>query len=126
MCAVHFLFAAKYNVSAITSKPEKLTQGTDSELLCISKGGYPRGEIRWFDKDNGDWTKSAKMNVKETEDGLFELSSTLSVLRGSILPLYTCRVFNADGVMEKEATINIADKLTGMLLNTQRNAFQAI
>lgn len=99
-----FFFAAKYSAPTIISKPEKITQNTDVTLMCNSKGGYPRGQLRWFDEHNVDWTKSAEMETNQTESGLFELTSALTLLRGSIFSKYTCVVFNASGCKVDELT----------------------
>lgn len=92
-------FAAKYSVPTIISKPEGITQdsNTDRTLICNSEGGYPGGQLRWFDENNVDCTKSAKMETKKQQNGLFQLSSKLTLPRGSSLTKYTCVVFNASG-----------------------------
>lgn len=99
-------FAAKYSVPTIISKPEGITQdsNTDGTLICNSEGGYPGGQLRWFKKDSVDWTKSAKMETKKQQNGLFQLSSSLTLLRGSIFSKYTCVVFNASGDKVEEVT----------------------
>lgn len=109
MFAFHFLFAAKYSVPTINPSPEKMTQNTDGTLTCQSDGGYPEGILRWFDGDNMEWTKSSEMTVTKTEKGLFHLSSTLTLLRGSIFSKYTCVVFNASGDKEDEVMFEIAE-----------------
>ena len=106
---VFFLFIAKYSKPAIIAEPEKLTQSTGGTLVCNSVGGYPKGEIRWFGELNEDWTKSAKMEVKKTESGLFELSSELTLLPGSTYSMYTCAVFNTSGGKEDETTFEVPD-----------------
>ncbi|XP_044044986.1 uncharacterized protein zgc:174863 isoform X2 [Siniperca chuatsi] len=98
---------AKYNVPTIQSTPKSITPNTDCTLTCESNGGYPKGQLRWFDQDNKDWTKSSKMETKLTESGLFHLSSKLSLLRGSVFSKYTCVVFNASGGKEDEATFEV-------------------
>ncbi|KAM8772484.1 CD276 antigen homolog isoform 2-T7 [Acanthopagrus schlegelii] len=100
---------AKYSKPAIIAEPEKLTQSTGGTLVCNSVGGYPKGEIRWFGELNEDWTKSAKMEVKKTESGLFELSSKLTLLPGSTYSMYTCAVFNTSGGKEDKTTFEVPD-----------------
>lgn len=114
MFALHFLFAAKYSVPTIHPTPETITQNTGGSLMCRSSGGYPKGQLRWFDEHNMEWTKSAKMEVKQAEDGLFNLSSELSLLQGSTFSKYTCKVFNASGGKEDEATFEITEKPEGI------------
>uniref|UniRef100_A0A7N8XY22 Butyrophilin subfamily 2 member A2-like n=2 Tax=Mastacembelus armatus TaxID=205130 RepID=A0A7N8XY22_9TELE len=100
---------AKYKVPTISSIPEKITLNTGGSLICKSDGGYPKGEIRWFDEYNTDWTKSAKMEAKQTTSGLFQLSSELTLLQGSVFSKYICQVFNASGGKEAETTFDISD-----------------
>ncbi|XP_071399800.1 CD276 antigen isoform X2 [Centroberyx affinis] len=99
---------AKYNTPTVTSHPAKnIPPNTDVTLVCNSDGGYPEGELRWLDEHNQDWTRSSEPEVKRTEDGLFSLSSNLTLLRGSIFSKYTCAVRNATGTREGEVTFDI-------------------
>ncbi|XP_036967334.1 uncharacterized protein zgc:174863 isoform X2 [Acanthopagrus latus] len=100
---------AKYSKPNISAESEKVTQSTGGTLVCNTVGGYPKGEIRWFGELNEDWTKSAKMEVKKTESGLFELSSKLTLLPGSTYSMYTCAVFNTSGGKEDETTFEVRD-----------------
>uniref|UniRef100_A0A3B4GF94 Ig-like domain-containing protein n=1 Tax=Pundamilia nyererei TaxID=303518 RepID=A0A3B4GF94_9CICH len=97
---------AKYSISTVYSIPEKIVPNTDSTLVCESRGGYPQGTIRWFDEEKHDWTKSAKMEAKQSDDGLFQLTSRLSLSRGSTFSKYICAVFNASGGKEDEKTFD--------------------
>ncbi|KAL3996295.1 Rab GDP dissociation inhibitor [Sarotherodon galilaeus] len=95
---------ARYSVPTVHSIPEKIVSNTDSTLICESHGGYPKGTLRWFDEKNHEWTGSSEMEVTRSDDGLFQLTSRLSLLRGSTFPKYTCAVFNASGGKEDEKT----------------------
>lgn len=97
---------AKYSVPTVYSIPEKIVPNTDSTLVCESRGGYPQGTIRWFDAEKHEWTKSSEMEAKQSDDGLFQLTSRLFLLRGSTFPKYTCAVFNASGGKEDEKTFD--------------------
>ncbi|XP_039651862.1 CD276 antigen isoform X1 [Perca fluviatilis] len=108
---------AKYNKPTIHSNPETVPLNTDVTLMCNSDGGYPKGQLRWFDENNTEWTKSSQMEAKQTESGLFNLSSKLSLLKGSIFTKYTCKVFNASGDKEEEATFEVQHAST---LETQK------
>ncbi|XP_051240200.1 T-lymphocyte activation antigen CD80 isoform X2 [Dicentrarchus labrax] len=101
---------AKYKKPTINSVPETVTENADSTLVCISSGGYPEGRLSWFDEHNVEWVKSAQMEAKKTESGLFELSSKLPLLRGSTFSKYTCVVYNASGDKEDEVTFEIPPK----------------
>ncbi|XP_063331423.1 uncharacterized protein zgc:174863 isoform X2 [Pelmatolapia mariae] len=100
---------AKYSISTVYSIPEKIVPNKGSTLVCESHGGYPKGTLRWFDEENHDWTKSSEMEATQSDDGLFQLTSRLSLLGGSTFPKYTCAVFNASGgkVDEKTFETNI-------------------
>uniref|UniRef100_A0AAX7TPG8 Ig-like domain-containing protein n=1 Tax=Astatotilapia calliptera TaxID=8154 RepID=A0AAX7TPG8_ASTCA len=98
---------AKYSISTLYSIPEKIVPNTDSTLVCESRGGYPQGTIRWFDEEKHDWTASSKMEAKQSDDGLFQLTSRLSLLGGSTFSKYTCAVFNASGGKEDEKTFEM-------------------
>ncbi|XP_076741168.1 uncharacterized protein LOC112434936 isoform X1 [Maylandia zebra] len=98
---------AKYSISTLYSIPEKIVPNTDSTLVCESRGGYPQGTIRWFDEEKHEWTKSSEMDAKQADDGLFQLTSRLSLLGGSTFSKYTCAVFNASGGKEDEKTFEM-------------------
>ncbi|TMS23588.1 CD276 antigen [Larimichthys crocea] len=98
---------AKYNRPTVTSTPERLTGDTDGVLTCTSEGGYPEGKLRWFDEHNAEWTKSAEMQAVKMKDGLFRLSSSLTLLRGSTFSKYTCMVYNHSGGKEEEFLFEI-------------------
>ncbi|XP_030583363.1 leucine-rich repeat-containing protein 4C isoform X1 [Archocentrus centrarchus] len=100
---------AKYSIPTILFSSEKIVPNSFSTLTCESVGGYPEGKLRWFDKDNYDWTGSAEMEVKQTDDGLLQLTSRLPLFQGSTSLKYTCIVFNASGVKEEESTIEIPE-----------------
>ncbi|CAI5679948.1 unnamed protein product [Oreochromis niloticus] len=95
---------ARYSISTVYSDPEKIVPNTDSTLVCESHGGYPKGTLRWFDEEKHEWTKSSEMEVTESDDGLFQLTSRLSLSRGSTFQKYICAVFNASGGKEDEKT----------------------
>uniref|UniRef100_I3KNZ4 Uncharacterized LOC100694338 n=1 Tax=Oreochromis niloticus TaxID=8128 RepID=I3KNZ4_ORENI len=95
---------ARYSILTVYSIPEKIVPNKDSTLICESHGGYPRGTLRWFDEENHEWTGSSEMEATQSDDGLFQLTSRLSLLRGSTFPKYTCAVFNASGGKEDEFT----------------------
>ncbi|XP_039469001.1 uncharacterized protein LOC120440470 isoform X2 [Oreochromis aureus] len=95
---------ARYSVLTVHSIPEKIVPNSDSTLICESHGGYPKGTLRWFDEEKHEWTKSSEMEATQSDDGLFQLTSRLSLLRGSTFPKYTCAVFNASGGKEDEFT----------------------
>nr|XP_043885146.1 CD276 antigen homolog isoform X2 [Solea senegalensis] len=100
---------AKYGKPVVHSIPEKITGNADAALVCDVDGGYPEGRIRWFVEGNTDWTKSSKLEARKAQGGLFHLSSTLTLSRGSIFSKYTCVVFNATGGKEAETIFNLDD-----------------
>lgn len=98
--------SAKYNKPTIKFVPTNDTPNGDVTVFCSSDGGYPTGQLRWFDEDNKE-IRSSKMDVKQSEDGLFNLSSELSGNSSR----YTCVVFNASGGKDDEATFVVPDVL---------------
>ncbi|XP_047433756.1 junctional adhesion molecule 3B-like isoform X2 [Mugil cephalus] len=104
---VNFKVKAKYSAPRINSIPENIPPNTNGTLICNSEGGYPRGEIRWFDENHQDWTNSSEMEVIQTDSGLYQLSSNLTLLSPSTFSKYTCVVFNSSEGKEVEATYEI-------------------
>lgn len=98
---------AKYSISTVHSIPKKIVPNTDSTLVCESHGGYPQGTIRWLDEEEHEWTKSSEMEAKQSDDGLFQLTSRLSLLGGSTFSKYICAVLNASGGKEDEKTFEM-------------------
>uniref|UniRef100_A0A3Q1F2Q0 Programmed cell death 1 ligand 1-like n=1 Tax=Acanthochromis polyacanthus TaxID=80966 RepID=A0A3Q1F2Q0_9TELE len=97
---------ATYRDPTVRSIPEKISEDADNDLIC-NADGYPKGQLRWFDEHNEEWTKSAEMDVRKTDNGLFQLSSTLTLLKGSRFSKYTCVVFNATGGKEGSTTFEM-------------------
>lgn len=100
---------AKYTVPSFLPHPTTIDLNTDGTLTCKSTG-YPKGQLRWFDKDGNKWTKSPETEVLRTENGLYSLSSTLTLQRGSMFSQYVCKVFNAAGDNEAEDSFTVPDK----------------
>uniref|UniRef100_A0A3Q4N1J2 CD276 antigen homolog n=1 Tax=Neolamprologus brichardi TaxID=32507 RepID=A0A3Q4N1J2_NEOBR len=98
---------ARYSVPTVHFIPEKIVPNSDSTLICESRGGYPKGTLCWFDEENHEWTKSSKMEVTQSDDGLFQLTSRLSLLGGFTFLKYTCAVFNASGGKENDKTFEM-------------------
>ncbi|XP_056136248.1 CD276 antigen homolog [Lampris incognitus] len=102
--------AAKYSAPTINYIPEKeIPLNTNSTLFCNSYGGYPQGQIRWFDVDNSELTHSSEMEAKQMPDGLFNLTSKLSLLPDSVFSKPTCVVHSASGSKEGEAIFEMPE-----------------
>lgn len=99
--------AARYSKPTIIPKA---TVNAGGDLECSTSGGYPRGRIRWFDGDSQEMTENATMEEKQTDEGLFQLSSRLPLQNFSN---YTCAVFNANGAREQETTFEFPPKSEG-------------
>uniref|UniRef100_A0A3P9DD37 Ig-like domain-containing protein n=1 Tax=Maylandia zebra TaxID=106582 RepID=A0A3P9DD37_9CICH len=99
---------ARYSILTVYSIPEKIVPNSESTLICESRGGYPKGTIRWFDEEKHDWTGSSEMEVTQSDDGLFQLTGRLPLFRGSTFQRYTCVVLNASGVKEDEIIFEIS------------------
>lgn len=100
--AINFKVTAKYSNPTIVSSPKAITPKTDGTLTCESNGGYPKGQLRWFDEDNEEVTSDAPTEAKQTDGGLFQLSSRLVVGKESSVSKYICGVLNASGGREEE------------------------
>lgn len=105
---------ATYSAPTIHSIPENIVPNEDSVLICSSDGGYPQGQLRWFDEHRKDWTVSSEMKVTKMAGGTFQLTSTLPLLRGSTFSKYTCIVYNASAGKESETTFEILPTAGGL------------
>ncbi|KAM9491490.1 uncharacterized protein ACWYII_003678 isoform 3-T3 [Salvelinus alpinus] len=100
---------AKYKTPTMSSIPEtNIKENTDVTIFCNSTGGHQTGLIWWFDQFGSNWTRSAELVAKETDDGLFSLSSKFTVLKAtSSYTNYTCKVLNVNGAEEGMASFVI-------------------
>ncbi|XP_034044064.1 programmed cell death 1 ligand 1 [Thalassophryne amazonica] len=108
---INLSVTAKYSKPTIRSVPKTIDPNAEATLICSSSGGYPEGQLHWFDVDNYEWTKNIKTDVTQTDVGLYNLTSKLQL--GSVLSKYTCVVFNASGSKEDEATFNVPPVSSG-------------
>ncbi|XP_037545792.1 T-lymphocyte activation antigen CD80, partial [Nematolebias whitei] len=99
---------AKYNNPSISLIKESDTPNSDKALVCKAQGGYPAGRLGWFDETKTEWTKSAKLEVKKMDTGLFELTSKLPLLTGSTFSMYICAVYNSSEGKECESSFALA------------------
>lgn len=113
MAVLTLLSAAKYGAPTITSTPKEITFKSDGTLECRAGGGYPVGQIRWFDGEGKEKRADAPMLATPMDGGLFQLSSRLVLQKGSISSEYNCTVFNASGRREGEATYQPEPKTDG-------------
>ncbi|XP_061684748.1 cell adhesion molecule 3 isoform X3 [Syngnathoides biaculeatus] len=93
---------AKYSRPSIQSTPADNTPNSQVTLTCRSDGGYPKGRLGWFAGPNE--IGEAVTVAEEMTNGLFGLSSQLTLVRGHDVSEYTCVVFNATGDRDGEAT----------------------
>ncbi|TNM86202.1 hypothetical protein fugu_008473 [Takifugu bimaculatus] len=98
------IVTAKYGTPTISSRPKKITLNSGGTLECRASGGYPEGQIRWFDENGKEKTEDAKMSATPMDGGLFQLSSRLTLQKRSISSKYNCTVFNASGGLDGEVT----------------------
>ena len=109
MCVCVCVPAANYSVPTITPGTSVLP----GQLTCFASGGYPKGHLRWFDGDGQERTESSKTESRQTKEGLFELSSRLTLPKGFNSSSYTCAVFSASGGREHESTHRFHAKAEG-------------
>ncbi|XP_014030654.2 uncharacterized protein isoform X1 [Salmo salar] len=100
---------AMYLTPTMSSIPEtNIKENTDVTIFCNSTGGQQIGLIWWFDQFGSNRTRSAELVAKETDDGLFSLSSRFKVLKAtSSSTNYTCKVLNVNGAEEGMASFVI-------------------
>ncbi|XP_045073278.1 uncharacterized protein LOC121553985 isoform X2 [Coregonus clupeaformis] len=100
---------AKYKTPTMSSIPDtNIQENTDVTIFCNSTGGHQKGLIWWFDHSGNNWTRSAELVAKETDDGLFSLASKFTVLKAtSSYTNYTCKVLNVNGALEGKASFEI-------------------
>ncbi|CAB1344673.1 unnamed protein product [Coregonus sp. 'balchen'] len=100
---------AKYKTPTMSSIPDtNIQENTDVTIFCNSTGGHQKGLIWWFDQSGNNWTRSAELVAKETDDGLFSLASKFTVLKAtSSYTNYTCKVLNVNGALEGKASFEI-------------------
>ncbi|MED6284081.1 hypothetical protein CHARACLAT_015612 [Characodon lateralis] len=96
---------AKYNTPTVRSIDRNDIPNAHKTLICEASGGYPKGQLRWFDENKTEWTKSANLTENKRNDGLVELFSELPLLTGSTFSEYTCVVYNASYGKEGSASI---------------------
>uniref|UniRef100_A0AAZ3Q5M6 Ig-like domain-containing protein n=1 Tax=Oncorhynchus tshawytscha TaxID=74940 RepID=A0AAZ3Q5M6_ONCTS len=84
-------------------------RGDDTATTSLSvTGGQQTGLIWWFDQDGYNWTHRTELVAKETDDGLFSLSSKFTVQKAtSSYTNYTCKVLNSNGAEEGVASFVI-------------------
>ncbi|KAK6478176.1 hypothetical protein HHUSO_G20448 [Huso huso] len=86
---------APYSVPVISSVPGiNIEDSMPVTLTCNASGGYPPGQIHWFDQLDSNWTKSSALRTIPTQDGRFNLSSVFTTTASSSMALYKCVVVN--------------------------------
>ncbi|KAM8880147.1 T-lymphocyte activation antigen CD80 isoform 2-T3 [Spinachia spinachia] len=99
---------AKYIKPTIRPDPKASNSRKGDNLTCVSDGGYPKGKLRWFDGDE-ELTDASQTEAIQTENGLFRLSSMLSLGERCSVSHYTCRVFNFRGGKEQATPFPMPD-----------------
>ena len=88
------IFPAPYTKPELTLKPESnLRPGDEVALTCLAYGGYPEGSVIWQDESGRNLTDNITTSVVANEDGLFTMTSVLTVV---LEPnsTYSCRLIN--------------------------------
>lgn len=96
---------AKYNQPVI----RKIDSSGENGYVCHSDGGYPQGQLRWI-VNNERWQQIIETNASKSQNGLYNLSSKLTLTKDSRFSKFTCEVINGSGVKENEATHEILDQ----------------
>lgn len=88
------LFPAPYSKPVVTLEPESnLRPGDEVALTCEAYGGYPQAGVIWQDGGGRNLTDNFTTSVVANEEGLFTLTSVLTVV---LEPnsTYSCRLIN--------------------------------
>ncbi|XP_038557038.1 CD276 antigen [Micropterus salmoides] len=86
--------AAPYSKPVVTLEPESnLRPGDEVALTCEAYGGYPQASVIWQDGGGRNLTDNFTTSVVANEEGLFTLTSMLTVV---LEPnsTYSCRLIN--------------------------------
>lgn len=79
----------------VTLEPESnLRPGDEVALTCVAYGGYPQADVIWQDGGGRNLTDNITNSVVANEDGLFTITSVLTVV---LEPnsTYSCRLVNS-------------------------------
>ncbi|KAM9819638.1 T-lymphocyte activation antigen CD80 [Syngnathus typhle] len=99
---------AKYKTPSIHTTTTNVGSPSRVTLTCRSEGGYPKGRLGWFVGTTGQ-EESAETVAEAMGNGLFSLSSKLTLSLGRDPSTYTCMVFNASGGKDSEASVVLPD-----------------
>ncbi|XP_061627598.1 programmed cell death 1 ligand 1 [Phyllopteryx taeniolatus] len=100
---------AKYSRPSIHATPADITPNSEVTLTCRSDGGYPKGRLGWFVGPNARQVGTTGTVAEVMRNGLFNLSSELTLSVGHVASEYTCVVFNASDGKGDEAAFTIPD-----------------
>ncbi|XP_061670573.1 CD276 antigen [Syngnathoides biaculeatus] len=92
--AVLLQVAAPYSKPIVTLESESnLRPGDEVALTCTAYGGYPEADVMWQDGGGRNLTENITTSVVANEEGLFSLTSVLTVV---LEPnsTYSCRLIN--------------------------------
>ncbi|XP_019717665.1 hemicentin-1 [Hippocampus comes] len=95
---------AKYGKPSIHTTAANTTPSSQVTLTCRSQGGHPKGQLSWFEAPNGQLVGNVETAAEVMPNGLFSLSSELTLPSGRDASNYTCVVRNARGGKDDEVT----------------------
>ncbi|KAI3377040.1 hypothetical protein L3Q82_000253 [Scortum barcoo] len=109
--------AAPYSKPVVTLESESnLRPGDEVALTCEAYGGYPQAGVIWQDGSGRNLTDNFTTSVVANEEGLFTLTSVLTVV---LEPnsTYSCRLINPLLGEEGYASVTITDPIITKLVN---------
>ncbi|XP_051918889.1 CD276 antigen isoform X2 [Hippocampus zosterae] len=92
--ALFLQVAAPYSKPVVTLESESnLRPGEEVALTCVAYGGYPEADVMWQDGGGRNLTDNVTTSVVANEEGLFSLTSVLTVV---LEPnsTYSCTLIN--------------------------------
>ncbi|KAL0970551.1 hypothetical protein UPYG_G00243650 [Umbra pygmaea] len=98
---------AKYTSPVMSSIPKNnIKENQPVNIFCNSTG--QKGMIWWFNKLGQNCTHDAELETKENNDGLFSLSSKLTVQKAtSNNSIYTCNFLSTTGFQKETASFQL-------------------
>ncbi|XP_057675760.1 CD276 antigen [Corythoichthys intestinalis] len=105
--ALYLQVAAPYSKPVVTIQSESnLRPGEEVALTCVAYGGYPEADVMWQDGAGRNLTDNVTTSVVANEEGLFSLTSVLTVV---LEPnsTYSCQLINPLLGEEGNASVTI-------------------
>lgn len=106
--ALFLLVASPYSQPVVTLEPNSTPRpGDEVALTCVAYGGYPQASVIWQDQGGHNLTDNVTTSHVANEQGLFSLSSVLTVVLEPS-SVYSCQIINPLLGEEGKAFVSIS------------------